>query len=96
MYLKTWAESTLTISTGKWRAISSATPLLPVAVGPIRKIAGGKAASDLSSFTLCSVTGKWGEDVHILDSTASANRYFFENSGCKEMLREKSLNAIFD
>src|SRR5258708_16620190 len=39
----TSAESTLTISTGKCRASSSATPVLPLAVGPINRIAGGNS-----------------------------------------------------
>src|SRR5512133_1121677 len=41
----TWAESTLTISTAKHRAISSASAVLPLAVGPISKIAGGNPAA---------------------------------------------------
>src|SRR5450631_1452343 len=42
----TCAESTLMISTGKRAAISSATAVLPLAVGPISKIAGGNPACD--------------------------------------------------
>src|SRR5262244_1528502 len=41
----TWAESTLTISTGKRAASAAASALLPLAVGPMRRIAAGSAAT---------------------------------------------------
>src|SRR2546430_4533221 len=39
------AESTLMISTGKWPARVAASALLPLAVGPMRRIAAGSAAT---------------------------------------------------
>src|SRR5450759_4848194 len=42
----TCAESTLMISTGKRAASSSATAVLPLAVGPISKIAGGNLVGE--------------------------------------------------
>src|SRR5215471_14930845 len=41
----TCAESTLTISTGRVRARASASGVLPLAVGPMRRIAAGSAAT---------------------------------------------------
>jgi hypothetical protein len=41
MSRNTCAESTLMISTGKRSAISKASAVLPLAVGPISRMAGG-------------------------------------------------------
>src|SRR5215467_9750640 len=41
----TCAESTLTISTGRERATASASGVLPLAVGPMTRIAAGSAAT---------------------------------------------------
>ena len=54
----TWAESTLMISIGKCWASSSATALLPEAVGPMMKTAGGR-------FSMARGAGivDWGSNV---------------------------------
>src|ERR1019366_6397393 len=58
MSRNTCAESTLMISTGKRAASSSATAVLPLAVGPINKIAGGNVAGDERVMRLMSDSAK--------------------------------------
>src|SRR3989442_1131757 len=45
MSMKTWAESTLMISIGRREASSSASAVLPLAVGPSKRTAGGNFLS---------------------------------------------------
>ena len=49
MSLNTNAESTLMISTGSFEYNSTATPVLPLAVGPIKKMAEGSCFIDILS-----------------------------------------------